>query len=60
MHATTVAMRNAPAIVSNVARHALHQLYRNSPPDYKRIANLAKLRKADFEYDNQRKLLTHD
>lgn len=47
MNAISVATRR-PAIVRNVARQDLLQLYRNGQPDYKRIADFAKLSKADL------------
>jgi hypothetical protein len=48
MNAPATAFRNSPpSIVSHIANDVLH-LYTDGRPDYKRIAELAKLSKADL------------
>jgi hypothetical protein len=49
MNSTTAALRSSrPSIVSHIATGDLLQLYRDGRPDYKRIAELIKLSKADL------------
>jgi hypothetical protein len=49
MNATATTVRNpAPSIVDHIAREDLLHLYRDGQPDYRRIADLAKLSKADL------------
>jgi len=48
MNAPATALRNpAPSIVSHIANDVLH-LYKDGHPDYRRIADLTKLSKADL------------
>src|SRR5580698_4592491 len=49
MNTPAASLRNSrPAIVSHIAREDLLHLYRDGRPDYKRIADLIKLSKADL------------
>jgi hypothetical protein len=48
MNASATAIRSAAPIVGHIARQDLLHLYRGGRPDYKRIADFAKLSKADL------------
>jgi hypothetical protein len=48
MNASANAVRPPASIVGHIARQDLLRLYREGRPDYKRIADLVKLSKADL------------
>ena len=48
MNASAIAIRTSPSIVRHIAREDLLDLYPQGRPDYKRIADFAKLSKADL------------
>jgi len=54
MNSSAAALRNTrPSIVSHIANQDLLHLYREGRPDYKRIADLIKLSKADLSKISQ-------
>ena len=54
MNSSAAALRNPrPSIVSHIANQDLLHLYREGRPDYKRIADLIKLSKADLSKISQ-------